>query len=67
MTDRLHATEEHVAHLIRAVDELSDMVARQGREIETLTRRVELLMRREAERMADEGVAVPASEKPPHY
>ena len=46
------ALEERVAHLIRAVDDLSAVVARQDREIATLTRRVEMLMEREAEREA---------------
>lgn len=60
--------EEHIAHLQRVVDELSDVVARQEGEIALLTRRVEMLMRREAEREAEGsgGVAIGA-EKPPHY
>ena len=39
--------EEQMAHLLRSVDDLSDIVARQQNEIDRLTRRVELLMRRE--------------------
>ncbi|PVA09398.1 SlyX protein [Pelagivirga sediminicola] len=63
--DRL---EEQIAHLMRAVDDLSDTVARQDKEIATLTRRVEMLMRREAEREADSGSAAPfGNERPPHY
>ena len=38
--------EERVAHLLRAVDDLSDIVARQGREIDVLTRQVRFLMER---------------------
>jgi SlyX protein len=67
MTDRLLAAEEQIAHLIRAVDDLSAVVARQGQEIDTLTRRVALLLTREAEREADAGGGVPFAEKPPHY
>ena len=60
--------EEHIAHLTRTVDELSDVVARQETEIATLTRRVEMLMRREAERESDgSGGVVMGDERPPHY
>ncbi|HEY9037708.1 MAG TPA: SlyX family protein [Roseovarius sp.] len=60
--------EEKIAHLVRAVDDLSDMVARQDREIAVLTRRVEMLMRREAERETDLGGSVAlGNERPPHY
>ena len=47
MTEKL---EERVAHLIRAVDDLSDIVTAQGREINRLSRLVQLLVEREAER-----------------
>lgn len=65
MTDQ--AMEERVAHLIRAVDDLSDMVAKQGKELDRLTRLVTLLVEREAEReaMASDGPA--ANVRPPHW
>ena len=60
--------EEQIAHLTRTVDDLSDIIARQEREIATLTRRVEMLMRREGEREAASGdAAIFGDEKPPHY
>ncbi|WP_027262868.1 SlyX family protein [Sedimentitalea nanhaiensis] len=60
--------EEKVAHLIRAVDELSDIVTAQQAEIDRLTRRVEMLMRREGEREAQSGGGVVlGDERPPHY
>ena len=60
--------EEKIAHLVRSVDELSDVVAAQGREIDVLTRRVAMLMRREAEREAEgSGGVVVGDERPPHY
>ncbi|MCX7567337.1 SlyX family protein [Sulfitobacter sp. F26169L] len=60
--------EEQIAHLLRAVDDLSDVVARQHDEIDRLTRRVELLMRREGEReAAGGGGVVVGDERPPHY
>lgn len=59
--------EERIAHLVRAVDDLSDVVAAQGRMIDTLTRRVQLLSEREAEREAA-GLAPSAhNERPPHW
>ncbi len=60
--------EEKIAHLMRAVDDLSDTVASQQSEIATLTRRVEMLMRREGEREASgSGGIVVGDERPPHY
>lgn len=61
-------TEEHLAHLTRMVDDLSDIVARQGREIDVLTRRVALLMEREAARESEgSGGIILGDERPPHY
>lgn len=60
--------EEKLAHLERVCDDLSDVVAAQAREIEALKQRVEMLMRREAEREADGGAHVfTGQERPPHY
>lgn len=60
--------EEKIAHLMRTVDDLSDVVARQAGEIDVLTRRVAMLMRREAEREAEgSGGMVYGDERPPHY
>ena len=60
--------EEQVAHLTRIVDELSEVMARHDTEIARLTRRVEMLMSREAERELGEGGTVPlADQRPPHW
>jgi len=60
--------EEQIAHLTRTVEELSEVVAHQQTEISTLTRRVKMLMDREAGREQDAGGgAVFGSERPPHY
>lgn len=65
MTDTA-ALEERIAHLLRAVDDLSDVVARQDRDIAVLQRRVQLLMEREAEREA--GLDAPEADvRPPHW
>ncbi|WP_040645336.1 SlyX family protein [Rubellimicrobium thermophilum] len=58
--------EERMAHLIRTVDELSDVVARQAREIAVLERRVAMLMEREAEREAEAARNAPV-DPPPHW
>jgi SlyX protein len=62
----LVAIEERIAHLIRAVDDLSDVVARQAREIAVLERRVAMLMEREAEREAEAARNAPV-DRPPHW
>ncbi|UWQ33842.1 SlyX family protein [Leisingera sp. M527] len=60
--------EEQIAHLTRSVEEMSDVIARQQQEIDTLTRRVAMLMQREATREQDgTGGAVFGDERPPHY
>lgn len=65
--ERLDSLEERVAHLIRAVEDLSDVVAAQGRMIDTLTRRVQMLMEREAEREAAGLGSAEANVPPPHW
>ncbi|MBK1636244.1 SlyX family protein [Rhodovulum adriaticum] len=66
--DQTTQLQERIAHLTRAVEELSEVVARQQGEIDRLTRRVALLMEREAEREYETGGAVPlADQKPPHW
>ncbi|MEO0747579.1 MAG: SlyX family protein [Pseudomonadota bacterium] len=60
--------EETLAHLSRTVEDLSDVVARQEREIETLKRRVQMLLEREAERQSEGGGGVVlGDERPPHW
>ncbi len=68
MNERVTALEETVAHLSRTVDDLSEVLARQSGEIDRLTRRVQMLMNREAEREVEAGGTVPlADERPPHW
>ncbi|MEM0946372.1 MAG: SlyX family protein [Pseudomonadota bacterium] len=68
MTTEPIKIEERLAHLERLTEDLSEVVARQDAEIATLTRRVEMLMRAEAERQASEGNEPPvADERPPHW
>ncbi|MDH5531681.1 MAG: SlyX family protein [Paracoccaceae bacterium] len=68
MDRRLERAEEEIAHLRRAIDDLSDVIARQSGEIDILTRRVSLLLEREAERETEQGSSVPlADQRPPHW
>ncbi|GHG88222.1 SlyX family protein [Pseudodonghicola xiamenensis] len=60
--------EEKLAHLTRTVEDLSEIVARQQTEIDKLTRRVQMLMEREAQREAEgSGGVIYGDERPPHY
>ncbi|MFC0202344.1 SlyX family protein [Paracoccus rhizosphaerae] len=66
--DRLHQMEEALAHLARLTEDLSEVIARQDRDIARLTHRLDLLMRAEAERQADQTGTIPlADQRPPHY
>ena len=65
---RIEDLEERIAHLIRTVDDLSDIVRAQGAQIDRLTYRTGMLMEREAEREADSGTPIPlADQRPPHW
>lgn len=67
MTDITHL-EELIAHLTRTVEDLSDVVARQETELAVATRRLAMLMEREAGREMDAGGSVPlADQRPPHW
>lgn len=67
MMDAEQRLEERVAHLIRAVEDMSDVVTRQGKELDRLTRLVRLLAEREAEREQMAGDAPAANQRPPHW
>lgn len=67
MTD-IERLEEKIAHLTRTVEELSEVVARQDKELAVAQRRVAMLIEREAMREADNGTEIPlADQRPPHW
>jgi SlyX protein len=67
MADITHL-EEQIAHLTRTVEDLSDIVARQETELSLATRRLAILMEREAGRELDGGGTVPlGDQRPPHW
>lgn len=69
MTDeRITRLEEHLAHQSALVEELNEIVTEQRGEIDTLNRRMTMLMQRAAEQEADQMAAAPVSDqRPPHY
>lgn len=68
MDERLTTLEEQVAYLTRTVEDLSDVIARQDRELERLRRQTQMLLEREASREAELGGSVSlADERPPHW
>jgi SlyX protein len=67
MSPRLDAIEEKLAHLERAVSELSDVVARQQQELTRALDRNQRLTEKLAALESDFGTSATAHEKPPHY
>jgi SlyX protein len=67
MSERLDAIEEKLAFLERAVNELSDVVARQQKELGFVRERNQRLMEKLAAAETDFGPSATAWEKPPHY
>lgn len=65
---RIERLEESLAHLMRQSEDLSAIIARQQDQIDRLSRRVGLLMEREAERESDlDGSLTIADQRPPHW
>jgi SlyX protein len=67
MSPRLDAIEEKLAHLEQAVSQLSDVVARQQKELDRALERNQRLMDKIAAMESDFGPSATAHEKPPHY
>lgn len=69
--ERIEALEERVAHLMRGLEDLSDVVAKQADAMDRLVRHSAMLMAREAERVAEGeaggGGATLADQRPPHW
>ena len=67
-TDRITDLEVQLAHQAHMLDDLSDVVTRQSREIDLLTRRLRMVMERLAEHDLATGDSAPlADQKPPHW
>lgn len=66
-TDRIDSIEEKLAHLERAIAEISDVVARQQKQLDAALDRNQRLMEKISAMESDFGPSATAHEKPPHY
>ena len=67
-SDRQDRMEEQMAHLSRAVDDLSEMLRAQAARLDRLERQLGLLLDREVEREVNAGSSVVlADQRPPHW
>ena len=67
MPDRLETIEIKLAHLEQAVNELSDVVARQQKELDRALDRNQRLLEKIEAIESEAGTSATAYEKPPHY
>ena len=62
---RLTENEAKISYLIKDIEDLSDIVAEQSRELEKLNKQVSFLIKKETERDDIRGVVL--GDKPPHW
>ena len=62
---RLTENEAKISYLIKDIEDLSDIVAKQSRELEKLNKKVSFLIQKETERDDISGVVL--GDKPPHW
>ena len=67
MADRLETIEIKLAHLEAAVAQISDVVARQQKELDRALERNQRLLDKIAAIESESGTSATAYEKPPHY
>ena len=60
------ALESRIAHLERTIEELSDVIARQDRDMQKMERKLDLLIERQGQPEADGGVFL-GDQRPPHW
>lgn len=65
--DRITELEIQLSHQTQVIDDLSDMVAKQGDQLDRLARRVSLLLENAADAQAGAGGVILADQKPPHW
>ncbi len=65
MSPRLAETETKISYLMKDIDDLSEIVTKQGRELDKLTKQVSFLMQKENERDDLSGIVL--GDKPPHW
>ena len=64
-SSRLTENEAKISFLIKDVEDLSEIVAKQGFELEKLIKKVSFLIQKEIERYEINGVVL--GDKPPHW
>ena len=64
-SSRLTENEAKISYLIKDIEDLSDIVAKQALELEQLNKKVSFLIQKEIER--DEISGVVLGDKPPHW
>ena len=62
---RLTENEAKISYLIKDIEDLSDIVAEQSRELEKLNKQVSFLIKKETENDDISGVVL--GDKPPHW
>ena len=62
---RLTENEAKISYLIKDIEDLSDIVAEQSRELEKLNKQVSFLIKKETERDDISGVVL--GDRPPHW
>jgi len=65
ISSRLTENEEKISFLVKDIEDLSDIVAKQSRELEKLNKKVSFLIQKENER--DEISGIVLGDKPPHW
>ena len=65
VSSRLTENETKISYLIKDIEDLSDIVAKQGLELEKLNKKVSFLIQKVTER--DEISGVVLGDKPPHW
>ncbi len=64
-SSRLIESEAKISYLIKDIEDLSDIVEKQSRELEKLNKKVSFLVQKETERDDISGVVL--GDKPPHW
>ena len=62
---RLAENETKISYLIKDIEDLSDMITKQGRVLDKLSKQVDFLMQKETERNDLNGIIL--GDKPPHW
>jgi SlyX protein len=62
---RLTENEAKISYLIKDIEDLSDIIAEQSRELEKLNKQVSFLIKKETERDDISGIVL--GDKPPHW